>query len=66
VEALLIIDSSSAAGVPFSRETIAMREKTFELALNEGIEAVARFAIEDSPNIVGRAKRASVETIKDM
>ena len=57
VAALLIIDSASASGVPFSPETVAMRERTIELALNEGMEAVARHSMDDNPNISWRAER---------
>ncbi len=68
VDALLIIDSASASGVSFSPETIAMREKTIELALNVGMEAVGRYAVEENPNMAGRVKRdpGAVKEIMDM
>ena len=68
VEALLIIDSASASGLPTSPETRAMREKTIELALTEGMEAVALHAIEANPNIAGRAKKGpeAVKGIMEM
>ncbi len=68
VESLLIIDSASASGLPISQEQKAMREKTVELALTEGMEAVARYSIEANPNIGGRAKQGpeAVKGIMDM
>lgn len=59
VEALLIIDSASASGLPMSPEMRAMREKTIELALTAGMEAVARYAIEANPNMAGRATKGA-------
>ena len=68
VEALLIIDSASASGLPASSEGRAMREKTIELALNEGMKAVAEYAIESNPNIAGRATKGAdaVKGLMDM
>lgn len=68
VKALLIIDSASASGKPISHEMRAMREKTIELALHQGMEAVARYSMEANPNIAGRAKQGpeAVKGIMDM
>ena len=57
VDALLIIDSATALGLPTQPEARAMREKTIELALTEGMEAVYRYAIEANPNMAGRARQ---------
>ena len=57
VDALLIIDSATALGLPTPPEARAMREKTIELALTEGMEAVFRYSIQANPNMAGRAKR---------
>lgn len=51
VEALLIIDSASASGLPMSAAMRAMRQKTIELAETQGMEAVADYAIETNPNL---------------
>ena len=55
VAALLIIDSSSAAGVPLSDSMRAMREKTIQLTETEGMSAVADFSIETNPNLSTQA-----------
>jgi pimeloyl-ACP methyl ester carboxylesterase len=57
VEALLIIDSGSAAGRPGPPERGGTQEKMNELALTQGMEAAARYAIEANLDFGGRAKR---------
>ena len=57
VQALLIIDSASASGAMRSAASRAMREKTIDLAENEGMEAVAKYAMINNPNIAGRVKK---------
>jgi len=68
VESLLIIDSASASGLPTPPDTRAMRERTIELALTQGMEAVAHYAMESNPNISGRAAKGpeAAEGIMDM
>lgn len=56
VKALVIIDSSSAAGLPFSPEALVMRARGVEVTLKEGMDAMAEFAIASNPNIAGRIK----------
>ncbi|MBI2153919.1 MAG: alpha/beta fold hydrolase [Candidatus Rokubacteria bacterium] len=56
VRALVIVDSSSAAGLPLSVENIVMRARSMEITLKEGMDAVARFAIASNPNYAGRVK----------
>ncbi|MFZ1060522.1 MAG: alpha/beta fold hydrolase [Candidatus Rokuibacteriota bacterium] len=56
VRALVIVDSSSAAGLPLLAENIVMRARSIEVVLKEGMDAMARFAIGSNPNIAGRVK----------
>ncbi len=56
VRALLIIDSSSAAGLPLPVENLVMRAQSIEITLKYGMDAVAEFAIASNPNIAGRVK----------
>jgi len=56
VRALLIIDSSSAAGLPLSVENIVMRARSIEVTLKDGMDAMAEFAIASNPNVAGRVK----------
>ena len=50
VEALLIVDSASASGLPTSEANLRMRNRIVELALTEGMEAVADYAIKHKTN----------------
>ena len=50
VRALVVVDSSSAAGLPLSVENLVMRAKSIEVTLKGGMDAMAEFAIE-----IGRA-----------
>jgi 3-oxoadipate enol-lactonase len=59
VAALLIIDSTSALGLPMSAAMRAMRQKTIELAETQGMEAVADYAIETNPNLRTQAEVSS-------
>lgn len=56
VRALLIIDSSSATGLPLSVENIVMRARSIEVTLKDGMDAMAEFAIASNPNVAGRVK----------
>ncbi len=56
VRALVIVDSSSAAGLPLSVENIVMRARSMEITLKEGMDAMAEFAIVSNPNVAGRVK----------
>ena len=51
VEALLVIDSASASGLPTSEAALRMRNRIVELTLSHGMEAVADYAIKHNPNI---------------
>jgi pimeloyl-ACP methyl ester carboxylesterase len=56
VRALLIIDSSSASGLPLGVDNIVMRAKSIEVTLGGGMDAMAEFAIASNPNVSGRIK----------
>jgi len=56
VRALLIIDSSSASGLPLGVDNIVLRAKSIEVTLKGGMDAMAEFAIESNPNVAGRIK----------
>ena len=51
VAALLIIDSFSASGLPFTPATRAFREKTIEIAETQGMEALADYSIQANENL---------------
>src|SRR5581483_8370067 len=56
VRALVVIDSSSAAGLPLSVENLVMRAKSIHVTLEGGMDAMAEFAIASNPNVSGRLK----------
>lgn len=56
VRALIVIDSSSASGLPLGVDNIVMRAKSIEVTLTGGMDAMAEFAIESNPNVAGRIK----------
>jgi pimeloyl-ACP methyl ester carboxylesterase len=56
VRALVVIDSSSAAGLPLSVDNLVMRARSIEITLKGGMDAMAEFAIESNPNVSGRLK----------
>jgi pimeloyl-ACP methyl ester carboxylesterase len=56
VRGLLVVDSSSAAGLPLSVSNIVMRARSIEIVLTGGMDAMADFAIMSNPNVSGRLK----------
>jgi pimeloyl-ACP methyl ester carboxylesterase len=56
VRALVVVDSSSAAGLPLSVENLVMRARSIEVTLTEGMDAMAEFAIASNPNVAGRVR----------
>jgi pimeloyl-ACP methyl ester carboxylesterase len=56
VGALIVVASSSAAGMPLSVENIVMRARSIEVTLKGGMDAMAEFAIASNPNVAGRLK----------
>ena len=58
VDALLVVDSSSAAGLPLSVDNLVMRARSIKVTLDGGMDAMAEFAIASNPNVAGRLKLA--------
>ena len=56
VRALIVVDSSSASGLPLGVDNIVMRAKSIEVTLAGGMDAMAEFAIASNPNVSGRLK----------
>jgi pimeloyl-ACP methyl ester carboxylesterase len=56
VRALIVVDSSSAVGLPLSVENLVMRARSIEVTLKGGMDAMAEFAITSNPNVAGRLK----------
>ncbi len=56
VSALIVVDSSSAAGLPLTVENIVMRARSIEITLKGGMDAMAEFAIASNPNVAGRLR----------
>jgi pimeloyl-ACP methyl ester carboxylesterase len=56
VDALLVVDSSSAAGLPLSVDNLVMRARSIKVTLEGGMDAMAEFAIASNPNVAGRLK----------
>ena len=51
IAALIVIDSASASGLPTPPAALRMRHHIVELALSEGMDAVADYSIRHNPNI---------------
>ena len=68
VTSLLLIASASASGLPIPAKVLEMRNKTIDLALNEGMAAVAEAALTSNPNMMSYAKQGpeQVEIVKQM
>ena len=68
VAALMVIDSGSASGHAHVEEIRAKTARVRELAFTEGMEAVARYSIQEVDSFVGRATRGpeAVEGIVEM
>ena len=58
VEALLVIDSASASGLPTSEAALRMRNRIVELTQSQGMEAVADYAIKHNPTSAAPPNRA--------
>jgi pimeloyl-ACP methyl ester carboxylesterase len=56
VDALIVVDSSSAAGLPLSVDNLVMRVQSIKVTLDGGMDAMAAFAIASNPNVAGRLK----------
>jgi pimeloyl-ACP methyl ester carboxylesterase len=56
VSGLIVVDSSSAAGLPLSPDSLVMRARSIKITLESGMDAMAEFAIASNPNVSGRLK----------
>ena len=56
VRALIVVDSSSASGLPLGVDNVVMRAKSIEVTLKGGMDAMAEVAIASNPNVAGRIK----------
>lgn len=56
VSALIVIDSSSAVGLPLGVDNLIMRARSIKVTLEGGMDAMAEFAIASNPNVAGRLK----------
>jgi pimeloyl-ACP methyl ester carboxylesterase len=54
VAALVVTNSSSAAGLPLSIDNILMRAQSIKITLEQGMDAMADFAMRANPNVAGR------------
>ena len=51
VRSLLVTNSSSAAGLPLSADHLVMRAQSIKVTLEQGMDAMAEFAMASNPNV---------------
>jgi pimeloyl-ACP methyl ester carboxylesterase len=56
VRSLLVTNSSSATGLPLSVDNLVMRAQSIKITLEQGMDAMAEFAMRANPNLVERLK----------
>ena len=56
VKGLVVTDSFTGSGLPIPEGVRAMREKSIELALTQGMMAVADHALQENANVIGRVR----------
>jgi 3-oxoadipate enol-lactonase len=56
VRSLLITNSSSASGLPLSPDHLVMRAQSIKITLEQGMDAMAEFAMRANPNLVERLR----------
>lgn len=54
VRSLVVTNSSSAAGLPLSVESLAMRVRSIQITLERGMDAMAEYAMTANPNLAAR------------
>jgi pimeloyl-ACP methyl ester carboxylesterase len=52
--ALVVTNSSSAAGLPLSPDNLVVRAQSIKITLEQGMDAMAEFAMRANPNVAGR------------
>ena len=53
---LVVTNSSSAVGLPLSVDNLVMRAQSIKITLEQGMDAMAEFAMQANPNLVERLK----------
>ena len=56
VTSLLVTNSSSAVGLPLSVDNLVMRAQSIKITLEQGLDAMAEYAMEANPNLVERLR----------
>jgi pimeloyl-ACP methyl ester carboxylesterase len=56
VRSLVITNSSSASGLPLSVENLVMRAQSIKITLEQGMDAMAEYAMAANPNVSERLK----------
>jgi 3-oxoadipate enol-lactonase len=54
VRSLVVTNSSSACGLPLSVENLVMRARSIQVTLEQGMDAMAEYAMGTNPNVAGR------------
>ncbi len=54
VTALIVTNSSSATGLPLPVDSLLMRAQSIKITLEQGMDAMAEFAMQANPNVAGR------------
>ena len=54
VRSLVVTNSSSASGLPLAWQNIVMRARSIEIALTQGMDAMAEYAMTANPNVSER------------
>jgi pimeloyl-ACP methyl ester carboxylesterase len=56
VRSLVVTNSSSAAGLPLPPEALVLRARSIQITLEQGMDAMAEFAMAANPNVAERLK----------
>jgi pimeloyl-ACP methyl ester carboxylesterase len=56
VRSLLVTNSSSASGLPLSPDQLVLRAQSIKITLEQGMDAMAEYAMQANPNLVERLK----------
>jgi 3-oxoadipate enol-lactonase len=56
VRSLLVTNSSSASGLPLSPDHLVMRAQSIKITLEQGMDAMAEYAMATNPNVVERLR----------
>jgi 3-oxoadipate enol-lactonase len=56
VRSLLVTNSSSASGLPLSVDNLVLRAQSIKITLEQGLDAMAEYAMQANPNLVERLR----------